>query len=89
MTLPLGVPCFRTSYATLQSVLRHRCGIAVMIGNKPFTAHEVVSTQTHGVGFLAVGAFALHLLLKEAANCPLGYPKADALLQSRNSVFQW
>ena len=25
-----GVPCFRTSYATLQAVLRHHCGIVVM-----------------------------------------------------------
>ena len=40
------VPCFRTSYATLQSVLRHRCGIAVVVGDKPFTGQEVIGTQT-------------------------------------------
>lgn len=34
---------------------------------RPFTGQEVIGTQTHGVGFLAVGAFALRLL-------PLGCP---------------
>ena len=31
-----GMPCFRTSYATLQSVLRHPCGVAVVVSDKPF-----------------------------------------------------
>ena len=61
------MPCFRTSYATLQSVLRHRCGVAVVVSDKPFTGQEVIGTQTHGVGFLAVGAFAVRLFL-------LGFP---------------
>ncbi len=61
------MPCFRTSYATLQSVLRHRCGVAVVVSDKPFTGQEVIGTQTHGVGFLAVCASAVRLLL-------LGFP---------------
>ena len=62
-----GMPCFRTSYATLQSVLRHPCGVAVVVSDKPFTGQEVIGTQTHGVGFLAVCASAVRLLL-------LGFP---------------
>ena len=58
-----GVPCLRTPYATLQAVLRHCCGVAVVVGDKPFTGQEVVGAQANGVGFLAVGAFVLRLLL--------------------------
>lgn len=57
------MPCFRTTYATLQAVFRHCLGVAVVVGNKPFTAHEVIGTQAHGIGFLAVGALAIRLLL--------------------------
>ena len=58
-----GVPCFQTLYATLQAVLCHRCGVAVMVGDKPFTGQEVIGTQAHGLDFLAVSAFGIRLLL--------------------------
>ena len=47
----------------MQAVLCHRFSIAIVVGNKPFTGQEVICAQAHGVGFLAVGAFALRLLL--------------------------
>lgn len=33
-----GVPCFRETDATLQTVLRHRCGVALVIGDHLFTS---------------------------------------------------
>ena len=58
-----GVPCFRTTDTTLQAVFRHRFCVTVVVGYQPFTCQQVISAQTHGVGFLTVGAFALRLLL--------------------------
>lgn len=47
-----GMPCFRITDTTLQTLFRHRCGVAVMIGDQFLTCQHIIGTQANGVGFL-------------------------------------
>ena len=44
-----GIPCFRTTDTMLQAAFRHRCGVDVMVGDKPFACQQVISTQVHSI----------------------------------------
>lgn len=68
------MPCFRSTHTTLQTVFCHGFRITVVVGNQLPTCQYIVSAQTHGVGFLAVGAFTFRLLLFgfPALSCYIG-----------------
>lgn len=61
------MPCFRATYASLQSVFFHCFCVTIVVGNEFLTCQHIIGTQAHGIGFLAVGAFTFRLLF-------LGFP---------------
>ena len=61
------MPCFRATHTTLQAIFLHCFCITIVICYQLLTCQYIVSTQTHDIGFLAVGAFTFRLLF-------LGFP---------------
>lgn len=59
----LSYPVLPSQATSLQAIFLHRFCVTVVVGDQFLTCQYIVCTQTHGIGFLAVRAFTILLLL--------------------------